>query len=101
VVVLSWGVEESNSSKYACNSRYSTAAYYEDGWFGCAVQGEVTAVCCASQETLITWRGEKERSYTLRGGSAVKTKNLPKLHLNSQSVPRSKHTPSLLYKPVS
>jgi hypothetical protein len=30
-----------------------------------------------------------------------KDENYPELHLTIQSVPRSKHTPSQLYKPVS
>jgi hypothetical protein len=37
----------------------------------------------------------------IHGKNLHKTNIKPELYINIQSVPRSKHTPSLLYKPVS
>jgi len=45
-------------------------------------------------------RGERPATNRLSDGTANK-ENRPELHIKTQSVPRSKHTPSQLYNPVS
>jgi len=67
---------------------------------------EIIAVCSQIHTKHITWIIYKDAVRTAQLSFVIlfncfKSLNQPESYLNTQSVPRSKHTPSRLYKPVS